>query len=310
MKRKIEGTIFLTILISCSTLHAKQNITAQQFINSINETPKFNEECTYSNHDITKSDMNLSLNINLLLGRFGGLSFNDFDMGECLSDKNVKNGILSTYFWQKNKKFNGQNLSLYVAYNAEKQKLLLVIIDENLNTYLLGDKDAELKNSIQSFLTNIQSSEKVNTDSVLVYSDFNKDKKNKSIYDIDLDAIRYPEWTYSCKRDRFDNSKSCYMSNKDVGILLLNGRYMVSVGRDHYPNSKASLKIDNNSTLTANKGMFISNANFIIDQMKKGEVVYTRYVEWPYQYKNSDNESKLHGFTKKFNEMLESYKQL
>lgn len=310
MKRALKGTIFLTILISCSTLNAKQNITTQQFINSISKTPTFNEECTYSNHDIAKSDMNLSLKIKVLLGKFGGLSFNDFDMGECLSDKNVKNGILSTYFWQKNKKFKGQNLSLYVAYNAEKQKLLLAIIDENLNTYLLGDKDIELKNSIQSFLTKTESSEKVNTESVLVYSDFDKSENSKLIYGSDLEGIRYPEWRYTCKRDRFDNSKSCYMSNKDIGILLLNGKYVVSVGRDHYPDSKASLKIDNNSTLTANKGMFISNANFIIDQMKKGEIAYTRYVEWPYQYKNNDNESKLHGFTKKFNEMLESYKQL
>lgn len=301
----------LSILLMLSTLlYAKPEITAKEFVDSIQTNPKFNDNCAYSNHDILAADKILNLNIKLQLSNFGDLSLKDFDMGECLSTESVNNGILTTKFWQKNKAFKGQSLSAYLAYKPNAHRLLIAITDDDLNVYLIGDKDADLRKSINRYSAQLMNTDGINTNSTLNYSDFNKTEANTYKYSKEIDALLYPEWSYSCNRDRFDNSKSCYMRNNDIGILLLNGSYAVSVGRDHYPRSKASLKIDNNPTLQANEGMFTQNAIAIINQLKKGQVAYTRYYEWPYQHSRIDRESKLNGFTKTFNEMLETYKKL
>lgn len=302
--------LFLILLFPIS-LQAKTNLTATEFMESIKINSKFNENCDSSNHSVLESDKILKININLQLNNFSGLTIDDFDMGECLSESNVDKDIFITHFWQKNKKFKGQNLSVYLAYKPSAHRLLIAIIDDDLNVYLIGDKDADLRKVINLYSAQLLNTEGVDTNSTLSYSDFNKkDEDHKYKYSKEIDAVLYPEWTYSCSRDRFDNSKSCYMHNNDIGILLLNGYYAISVGRDHYPRSKASLKIDNNPTLNAVEGLFSQNAMAIINQFKKGQVAYTRYYEWPYQYSKKDRESKLNGFTKTFNEMLETYKKL
>ena len=79
------------------------------------------------------------------LSEFGGLKINDFDMGECLNSKSITNSLLITKFWQKNKNFYNNNLSLYVAYNVYENLALLVIVDDDGKSYLLGDNIQTLK---------------------------------------------------------------------------------------------------------------------------------------------------------------------
>lgn len=296
--------------LSFST-YAKEPLTAKMFVEASQKNKKFNEECNYSNFDLIEADKMLGKNLNLLLKKFGTLKLSDFDMGECVSTDNIQNDILTTYFWQKNMDYKGEQLSLYFSYNTSNQDLLVALTDKDLKSYLIGDKDNDLKVNIKKFSANLTRTEGVDIDSNLTYSEFLKtDGDTQYKYSKEVDAILYPKWSYSCKKDRFDNSKSCYLHNNDIGILLFNGSYLVSVGREHYPNSKASIKIDDNATMTATNGMFNKTSSVIISQLKKGKVAYTRYYEWPYQYKTIDNESKLEGFSNTFNEMLEAYRKL
>lgn len=126
---------------------------------------------------------------------------------------------------------------------------------------------------------------------------------------VDLQDISLkPIWFINCKRNVFDDSKICYLKGNDLWIFLINGKYSVVVGSDHYPKTRAGLRIDNNKPVYGYEGDF-SNSTVLINQFKKGKFAYTRYQEWPYLYQ-IDKKTDLEGFNEKFNEMLKRYKTL
>ena len=112
----------------------------------------------------------------------------------------------------------------------------------------------------------------------------------------------------NCRKKEFDNTKICYLKAGDIYVFLINGRYSVDVGSNHYPRSKAGLRIDNNPAVYGYEGEF-SKPLSIIEKLKKGKFAYTRYQEWPY-LSDLDNKTDLKDFTKQFNEMIKQYKNL
>lgn len=115
-------------------------------------------------------------------------------------------------------------------------------------------------------------------------------------------------WWVNCHKKKFDSMKICSMSEGDLWVFLINGKYSVDVGNNHYPRTKAGLRIDNGSAIYGYEGELPKPLS-IIERLKKGKVAYTRYQEWPYQY-DKDGEVSLKDFTKQFNEMLKQYKNL
>ena len=115
-------------------------------------------------------------------------------------------------------------------------------------------------------------------------------------------------WKIACKRDRFDDTKICKMTSKELQVSLIQGQLGVLVGRRHASNSKSAIKIDNNKTLYGAEGVF-SDATQIIYQMKKGRTVYTRFYELNKE-NNKDDEISLDGFTERFEKMKSIYDQL
>ncbi len=112
----------------------------------------------------------------------------------------------------------------------------------------------------------------------------------------------------NCRKKEFDNTKICYLKAGDIYVFLINGRYSVDVGSNHYPRSKAGLRIDNSPAVYGYEGEF-SKPLSIIEKLKKGKFAYTRYQEWPY-LSDLDNKTDLKDFTKQFNEMIKQYKNL
>ena len=112
----------------------------------------------------------------------------------------------------------------------------------------------------------------------------------------------------NCRKKEFDNTKICYLKAGDIYVFLINGRYSVDVGSNHYPRSKAGLRIDNSPAVYGYEGEF-SKPLSIIEKLKKGKFAYTRYQEWPY-LSDIDKKTDLKDFTKQFNEMLKQYKEL
>ncbi|MFL9542694.1 hypothetical protein ACKESD_12280 [Acinetobacter baumannii] len=120
----------------------------------------------------------------------------------------------------------------------------------------------------------------------------------------------YNRWDLSCKKDVFDGKKICSVSKNGLMVLLIDGRFAIGVGRNHYPGSSSAIKIDDNISYSGKEGIINPTySNLIIKQMKDGKRAAIRYREWPYDY-NQDSEVDLTGFTKKFNEMLNWYNKL
>lgn len=115
-------------------------------------------------------------------------------------------------------------------------------------------------------------------------------------------------WSINCQKKSFDNKKVCYMTSGNLWVFLINGKYSVDVGSNHYPRTKAGLRIDNGSAIYGYEGE-IPDPLSVIEKLKKGKVAYTRYQEWPYQ-SDTEGEVNLIRFTKHFNEMLNRYKNL
>lgn len=270
-----------------------------------------NKDCEFDNLSILKTDSKFKTKLTTLLAEFGGLSVDDFDMGECLGVKSTTDGMLITKYWQKNKDFFENQLTLYVAYDPDADDALLVILDNNQKSYILGNRSENFKRSLYK-------NENLKNDyiigyglSYLKFDDFKQNIAYKKRRDQEIEEIQNPKWKYNCEKDRFTNAKSCFLFNKDLSIIYLNGEFGVMVGGDHFPGSMGSLKIDNNQTLNAREGRFLTNANAlnIINQLKNGKIAYTRYKKWPHEY-NIDNEVKLDGFRKAVTDMIGSYKRL
>lgn len=118
------------------------------------------------------------------------------------------------------------------------------------------------------------------------------------------------EWNYSCSKDKLNKQKSCSLSKSHSNIMvsISGGRHSVYIGRNHFPRTQSTIKIDDNTPIYGYEGLS-NTPQKVIEQMKKGRVAYTRYKEWPYEY-NQDGETDLTGFAEKYDEMLEEYKKL
>lgn len=120
-----------------------------------------------------------------------------------------------------------------------------------------------------------------------------------------LDRIGMPDldnnWRVACKKDAIDDSKYCYMSFHDLTVWKFSsGGYRVSVGGETYPGSEVAVRIDGAPAITGSKEIFGGpNADKIIEGLKAGKQVTTRYVRWP-AGTNKDDTFQLVGFNEAF----------
>ncbi|MDA3487167.1 hypothetical protein MJ021_17930 [Acinetobacter baumannii] len=126
----------------------------------------------------------------------------------------------------------------------------------------------------------------------------------------DLDvSINQKGWAfYNCKKDRFNGNKTCYLKNNDLTLVIINGNLEIFVGKDHFPDRKSAIKVDDNQTIYGYEGNFKQDS-MILNQMLKGKIVYLRYVEWPYD-SYIDSEVNLEDFTKQYEKLKEMYKSI
>ncbi|MGQ1342337.1 hypothetical protein ACT4X4_10700 [Acinetobacter baumannii] len=119
------------------------------------------------------------------------------------------------------------------------------------------------------------------------------------------------DWDIHCKKDKIDNKKVCSMWRDGLTVMMINGRYVIGVGKgDSYPGSKSAIKVDDNIAYFGRERIIdLMSTNTIIQQLKKGRTAHIRYREWPYDYDQSADVD-LNGFTKKLIEMTDRYNKL
>lgn len=305
-------------------IYAKQELNVENVVKYVDQKG-FNKDCSLSTFDLVSADKKFNNKLSQDLNKFSGISINDFDMGECLTLNNVQNKVLVNHFWQKNLNYQGHHLDLFVAYDYKKDLLLLIILDNDLNPYLIGNKTDVLINSItgnplyKNNFSEVDLSKKISFSDLNEKKDLDQDSLEK-ISESKIVELKYTDpielekqtavvkWDISCKKDRFNGVKSCFMNLNDVMVGIINGRYSVYIGSNHYPGSLSAIKVDSSETIYGYEGL-INKPIVVIEQMKKGKIAYTRYKKWPYDL-NRDNEVDLSGFTQQFIEMLKRYKSL
>ena len=117
-----------------------------------------------------------------------------------------------------------------------------------------------------------------------------------------------PQWKTYCDTDRFDGTKTCFMTYKHIAVGIYNGVSIIFINGNSYPRSKSAFKVDNSPTIYGVEDGIYS-ASKLIQQMKRGRTLYTRYYSWPNQSK-VDQEIDLIGFTSAFEYMMSAYRRL
>lgn len=91
-------------------------------------------------------------------------------------------------------------------------------------------------------------------------------------------------WTVSCRRDKMTSARSCLVYKDDLYVGVYgNGRLTFSVGDEHFPGSQSSIRIGSRRFDTGQRDGYFPNAPQLVQLMKNGTPVVTRYMKWPYR---------------------------
>lgn len=94
-------------------------------------------------YDLFKKSEDL-VNLNLILLPLG-LNLKDFDMSTTIDKLNINEDIVTVYFYQKNKQYNDLNLYMYVSYNINTKRIMVIISDGDYQyVKVLGNKEKDL----------------------------------------------------------------------------------------------------------------------------------------------------------------------
>lgn len=111
------------------------------------------------------------------------------------------------------------------------------------------------------------------------------------------------QWSIACNRDRMTDKKLCTLSPGDYGEgIYINykgdGRHLrVDTKENAFPLSYQTIRVDKNpaSSAPASKLFTVQATDSLIDEMKNGTTVSTRYFDWPEDH-SQDAEFQLRGF--------------
>ena len=137
------------------------------------------------------------------------------------------------------------------------------------------------------------------------------ESNNKEIVDSLDKQLARASWKIQCWTKKFEvleDNKICMMRKDDLIVMHFNDDYILSVGIKHQQNSTTDIRIDNNSVIQANEGLY-RDAIPVINQMKKGISLFSKHQVQD-KSKSTERTISLIGFTDAFNDMELQYKQL
>lgn len=128
-----------------------------------------------------------------------------------------------------------------------------------------------------------------------------------------LNLTEFGNWSTICKRDKIDDTYFCSLQKEDLVITILkNDVIIVTVGSNHYPDSEIAVRVDKNkpfATSSKEVGFSKKQSAQIIEQLKKGKSVTTRYKKWP-SPESRDSTIDLFGFNQAYHIVQEIYKAI
>ncbi|GAB1837405.1 hypothetical protein MyNCGM121_41850 [Achromobacter xylosoxidans] len=115
--------------------------------------------------------------------------------------------------------------------------------------------------------------------------------------DISYLRARPSNWSLSCKQDPMNDRRSCSAERGDLFLYYSGGgTYFVGISGSKYPGSSISVRVDDGKVISASEsnGFSAAQSKAILNSIKPGSKLATRYVDWPYQT-NEDTVSNVYG---------------
>lgn len=174
-----------------------------------------------------------------------------------------------------------------------------------LNNYIL---EVQIDNKNKGYLKSADGSGKVELNDWGCFRTSNPENEEKSLNQKISNLSS--KWLINCRKDPIDSKKSCLMSKDKLTVMLINGKYGIGVGQNHYPHSESAIKVDDNVAYYGKNGIIsLIYSNLIIKQLKEGKKASIRYQEWPYKY-DIHGEIDLTDFSQNYMKMLSQYQRL
>ncbi len=125
---------------------------------------------------------------------------------------------------------------------------------------------------------------------------------NNPLVRISYDGSEYFEgyWKIYCSNDSMSDARECNIYQGYLTLKVFSDqRIAVFVGWDNFPNSSIAIRIDSDKPISVpvvtNNSFGFRLSKRIVEMMKSGSKIRTRYMEWPYQT-YLDEEFELFGF--------------
>ncbi|EZQ10731.1 hypothetical protein [Acinetobacter sp. Ver3] len=169
----------LLILLTASSLASAKTISTESLVNIVSTNTLDN--CKINGFNILNARPDFAKTINGNLNKFGSLNISNFDASDCLTSRNVSKDVLTSHFYQKNKKTVGHSLQMFSALNLKSGASLIAIIDNNNQSYILGGVDPQMKAALQESFGDNDYFQKVNFDSRKEFGDIASANKGPQI---------------------------------------------------------------------------------------------------------------------------------
>lgn len=124
---------------------------------------------------------------------------------------------------------------------------------------------------------------------------------------LEKNVLGRASWKIQCRVNVFEDSKVCIMKKGDIIVMRLNNEYSVSIGESHQNNAMVEARVDKQSTLQAREGLY-RDASRLIDQMKRGSYIFTRYKKSS-EKDYIESKTSLVGFTSAFQDLQLQFNQ-
>lgn len=249
------------------------------------------------------------------LAYFGSMKPSDFDKSACFGKDNILNNIYTFSFYQDKKSLISRKFKNFVAFDAENNKILIVMLDSDKQTYVLGSREALLVNALKQSFSTSSDFAYIDFDSKLTFDDIGvsgetrkalisqKLKLEKDIQDNRNELIRSAELALSKK-----NKKEYITRSTNYREIIKNGEgekkevniYVELDDSVNIPLSKAALKNEINFTSEMSK-IYLKNPysyvprDILVKQSQENVEISIRYTA-----KNSYNADVVGNYSKLF----------
>lgn len=118
-------------------------------------------------------------------------------------------------------------------------------------------------------------------------------------------------WKVTCSKDKITDEKTCRLGFFNFAMIYSKGKFTASTSYEVKKldfRQKQYIRIDNNKAFSTSTLFTGSQLNSLIQQMKHGELAYTRFYEWDGEM--YEETLSLYGFSEAYNYMLYAYKNL